>query len=65
MGYLSKCDSCNNACHSDARFCPSCGKPNPVSVVITQDAAQIGFTAFVVVIVFVVIVFYKMGIFSN
>jgi len=69
MGYLSKCSSCSAACHSDARACPSCGKPNPVSVVITQEAeqkaAQIFSTALVLVVVFVIILFYKMGAWSN
>ena len=69
MGYLSKCSSCSAACHSDARACPSCGKPNPVSVVITQEAeqkaAQIFSTAFVVVVVFIIIWFYKTGAWSN
>ena len=27
---LSTCDSCGGRCHSEARTCPWCGKPNPV-----------------------------------
>ena len=30
MGYLSKCHACNGACDSGVRYCPWCGKSDPV-----------------------------------
>ena len=31
MDFLSTCDSCGRDCHTAAKTCPWCGRPNPVS----------------------------------